>query len=282
MRFLIAPALAISILGFVGCKTQEIESPVLQTPIIIDGDLDDWQGMPFTSDEDDNAALAIGNDDSCLYAAVKFRDPMWLRTIRMKGLTIWVNNEAKKDKTIGFRFNGGPGREEMEKLRPQAEQASEVEGQLFQKKDMMTNFDSIETRLEVLEKDFWYQPTPIEQDGRNGPEVAFGMGAGMFWYEYKIPLAPSAGKFYGAGLESSQPFLLCLEWGGIERGDHPRGGMRLTGTGIGGEGMGGGMPGDGPPPGGDRRGGMSRGDFEKYMKKQDFWVKIALAPTAKE
>lgn len=277
MRYFISLLAAIFIVAFVGCKTEEIESRLVQTPIVVDGDLDEWRGMPFKSDKDDNAALAVCYDDNHLYVAVKFKDPMWLRAIRMKGLTIWVNNKAKKDKTIGFRFNGGPTREEMEKLMPQSGQAPGGERPLFRENGMMTDFDSIEVQFVVLEKDFWYQPTPIAQDGQNGPEVAFGMAGGIFSYEYKIPLVSSAGKFYGAGVDGSQPLLLGLKWGGVDKKDRPGGGMRLSGLGIDGGGMGG-----GPPPGGGIPGGMRRGEFEKYMKKHELWVKTKLAQAEKE
>lgn len=245
----------------------DLKARWIDKAITADGALDDWKGMPFESYKD-YATYAVGNDSENLYVAIRFKDPMWLRSIRQGGLTIWINNRGKKDKIIGFKYNGGPDREEMEKFveesrrKPQGDMRSfsMMEGEFDRE-------DSIEVMFAVLEKDWWFQPTLIDTNGANGPAVAFGIENGIFCYEYVIPLGKSGIKFYGVNIDLKKKIRIGFEWGGVEKKDRPRGGMRIGGTGIEG-GIGGRGGGMGRPPG-----GMERGDFEKYMKKQEFWIK---------
>ncbi len=274
MRKAVFFTLGLIVITIMNVKAGDLESRWIDHSITADGNLDDWQGMPFESYKE-YATYAVCNDSDNLYIAIRFKDPMWLRSIRQGGLTVWVNNKGKKDKIIGFKYNGGPDREEMEKFMEKSGRKPQTgTGRMMERESGMS--DSVEVMFAVVEKDWWYQPTPIDKNGANGPAVAFGIENGIFCYEYVIPLAESGNKFYGGNIDLKKKIRIGFEWGGVERKDKPRGGMRIGGTGPDGGMPGGGMGGPGGGMGGGPR-GMNRGDFEKYMEKQEFWIKAELA-----
>ena len=97
-----------------GCKTVEMRSVWRQTPIKIDGKMGDWSGTTSTYFEDQDAIVSFCNDHDYLYIQFRTRSDQWARTIKMTGLTLYIDAEGKKGKNFFIKYRGGP---KMEPLR---------------------------------------------------------------------------------------------------------------------------------------------------------------------
>jgi hypothetical protein len=265
--------------GFIlmaGCNDQEVSCHWSSNPIRIDGKSGDWSGIPVTIFEEQGAVLALANDSENLYVQFRTRDRRWVRTIRRSGLTIYVNNKAKKDKDFFVRFKGGhhladfQGRQE-----PVDSNSAEEHLNPWSRSSIPFNADTTEVftcyqKDKVIEK-------PIPLDGSEGPSAGCDTSFGFYTYELSIPLSESTVRYYGIGAAPGQKISIGVEWGGMGdfRRDRP-GGMTMGGP------PGGGFPGGGGPPGGGmggRPGGMGgRGEDRRGSpEKQEVWLKTALA-----
>ncbi len=271
----------------------EISPHWTDKPIYIDGNIDDWSGLPTTFLEDQGAVIGLANDSENLYVQVRFRDAIWARAIHRSGLTLYLDADGGKNKNIGLKFVGGPtfaeireaspGRDSSDGQRWQGEGRSPREGM---NQDRMRGRD--DTLFSYFDKKGLIDAT-INIDGANGPKVAWGIDHGFYVYEFSIPLAQSKVRDYGLGLEPGKKIGFGAEWGGRPEGmgGPDGGGPRLSGGFPGGGGgmMGGG---DGDNDGGMERGGGMRGErpggeqMRKAMTKQEFWTKTKLAVMNKE
>ena len=96
-----------------GCKTDILDSAFTETPITIDGNYSDWADIPAIYYEKQDVLFAVCNDTNNLYLAFRFRDPKWAMSIRITGLTIWIDTLGKKKENFGVRYSGGPQPQNM-------------------------------------------------------------------------------------------------------------------------------------------------------------------------
>lgn len=262
-------ALAITLLTVGGCKgDQELACARAEGRIEVDGLMGDWGELPTTYLEDQGVVLGLSNDDDNLYFMFRCRDEKWARTIRISGLTLWFDGQGEKGKDFQIKYRGGP---KMSALMPQNENISE------EMRERMMNRDTAQTEeLTCAVKDRIVE-MPIEPDGSNGPQVAYGTDHGFFVYEFKVPLKESEVRYYGIGAEKGAKITIGAQWGKMDIGN--RGGQR-PGGGRGGArpggGMGGGRPGGmgGGPPGG------MGGQRPEMPEEQEVWLKATLAVSA--
>jgi len=257
--------------------TPEVSSVYVNAPITVDGNIDDWMELPGVMLDDQNASLGVSNDGECLYILFKTRDPRWMRTIRMTGLTLYLNNEGKKKKDYFIKFHDGPTRAQMRAMGDNRESDMPTRGM-----GPRSNRDSeSEPRLTCYIKDRIIEKA-IPLDGSEGPRAAFDTSHGFCAYEFSIPLAEDSVRFYGIGADPGRQIVVGLEWGDMEdamkerMGGKDRGGMGGPGGGMGGPGVGMGGPGGGMGGPGGGMGGGRGGERPEMPEKQEVWIKAEL------
>ena len=255
--------------GFIiaaGCNTQEVETQWSAGSVKVDGEITEWADMSTSYFEESGVQLGLCNDTENLYVLFRFDNPQWARTIRMGGVTLWLDNSGKKKKDFGIRYTGGPPLSDLEE--PGASDPGGFRQSLTP--EQQQRFADLEkdmaNQIIVVDKE-GNQKMSLPTDGSSGPAVCFGSLQGIYAYEFSIPLQRGDVFDYAIGAKPGQVICFGLEWGG--RGDRQRmrpemGGGRRGGGGRGG--MGGG------PPGGGRGGSRMQ-----PPEKQELWVKTELA-----
>ena len=89
-----------------GCK-EEVRSTWAQSPLKIDGDIEEWKDAPFVIFEDGRLALSVENDSAYLYLACRIGDATLQRMIDRLGLTLWVDPEGESSEDLEIHFPAG-------------------------------------------------------------------------------------------------------------------------------------------------------------------------------
>ena len=251
-------AKSLLLLTFVGlilstsCKTQKVQSHWSAEPVKVDGEMTEWPSGSTVYFEDSGVQLGLCNDSQNLYILFRFSNQAWARSIRMGGLTLWLDNSGKKKKDFGIRYTGGPSLSDLQKMRPSNEGGFQETLTPEQQQRLAEMEKATVDQITVIDKESNQELTLRADGSGGGPTVSFASPQGTYTYEFSIPLQKSDVSHYGIGAQSGQAICLGLEWGGTREGDRQR--MMHEGSG----GMGGGPPGGGGmPPGG--RGGMGGG-----------------------
>jgi hypothetical protein len=258
-----------------GSKAQEVQTFWAATPVQADGQMTEWPGDRTTYVEGRGVLLGLSNDGRNLYILFRFSDPAWARSVRMSGLTLWLDNTGKKKKDFGIRYYGGPSVPRMRRGESPGdgspgEKPGPEEGRAGSDMEM-PGVDQIT----VIDKKSDHEES-LFANGSSGPAAGFGSVEGTYTYEFSIPLQAGDAARYGIGTEPGRPISLGLEWGGLEMAGrkhvgHPGGEHRDEGPG-------------GDRPDGERRGRGGHGPWgdrggadRKPPEKQVLWVKTSLA-----
>lgn len=236
-------------------------------PIIVDGEVTDWDSIPTVYLEDEGVAVGICNDSTNVYIMYRFRDAKSLRAIRMTGLKIWLDAKGKKKKDFGIRYNGGPTFSEILELTGADEEDSFGNMSQERRERMMQRMSGEEVRFTVIYRGK-EQREAIPTDGSMGPAVSFASSDGFVAYEFSIPLQTSDYGTFGIGAQPDKKIGIGSEWGGRREREGRDDGM--MGMGRGGGGRGGDF-------GGGRKGSRGGGSRMQMPKKQEFWFKTELA-----
>lgn len=245
-----------------GCGEPEVASDWTDTPMRVDGELDDWAGR-LQVQEDLELDFGVANDGEYLYLALAPLDQTWQRNLAMRGLEIWVGRGQEQTRSTGVRYP--VGLERPEGVSPRAA------GQAPDFPELQERFAASLDEVDLL---------------RPGGEVRRAVGeltvvqaagasrAGGFAIELRIPLA-DLGSEPGLGVGAGERVALNLRCpmpelpagrapGGREMGR--AGGSRTGGP------AGGGRPGG---RAGGRPGGMIGGRPE--LPSLDVWIEVQLA-----
>ncbi len=253
-------------------------------PIVVDGSASDWQGVPATYLEENNAAVAVASDAQFVYLLFRTNDRKWARAIKATGLTVYLDASGGKKKDTYVNFRGGPSREELMRG-GQEDQYRGPEGfehpeisQDQPPRDQMGD----EPRLSCFIKDRITEKV-IPINGDEGPSAAFDTSKGFYQYEMRIPLVKDSVRYYGVDAKPGAKLGLTLVWGDMsDMMQRRKEGVKLGlggPVGGGGGGMGGGM--GGPPGGGMGRPGGPGGMRGGMPKKQEVFLKTTLASAPK-
>lgn len=263
----LTPAVFMFLLVFISSahgKEQNIDSYWGGGLIVTDGQFNDWVDVPVTFFKDEKVSVGVANDSAHLYILFRFTDRQWARLIRMGGLSVWVDNQAKKKKDFGLKFSGGPKFDSAQ----MAPRKSTPESQRL-RDDRRGEIP--ENQLLVIDKARLVEKI-IPMDGSEGPQISCGMTQDFYTYEFKIPLKKSELNCYGAGVAAGDKISIGLIWGDMEqfKGRRAEGGGPVSG------GIGDGPMGGGPPPGGMPGGGPGGGRMQ-MPEKQEIWLKTKLS-----
>ena len=259
----------------VGAKMEEINSDRTEAAIQIDGKTNDWARLSGIFFQEQNASLAVANDQEFLFVLFRTSDMRTARIIKMSGLTLYLNIDGKKKKDFYLKFRGGPS---LEQLRGRGQ---DQEGQTPARRPMMDESEQPFGKERAPALTCYIKDRIVEKemplDGSEGPMAAFDTSLGFYVYEFRVPLDSGEVRYFGLGADLSRPIAIGMEWGDMEGMRGQMGDRRGGGPG-GGPGGGGGM-GRGGDFGGERPQGMG-GERPEMPKKQEVWVKAKLASQA--
>jgi hypothetical protein len=251
-----------------GSDKVRITSALADSIITVDGRAGDWPETALRYFPDEEAVMGVAHDSTSLYLMVRFRDEKWVRAVSMAGFKWEFESKGDSAQKVTLVFRGGTPSQARDSggMRPRGGESALPEGRgpMLGPGDRRTFTCAIKDRIEEKE---------IPVDGAEGPAAAFAIDQGLYTYEFSIPRAKGAVRYYGLGISQEDRLTVKATWGDMIEmrrgmsgpGGRPEGGMGAPpGGGIPG-GMGGGM-GGGMPPGGGPGGGMgSRPDMpEKH------------------
>jgi hypothetical protein len=267
-----------------GCGPQEVQTNWTAEPVKVDGEMTEWASGSTVYFEDPGVQLGLCNDNQNLYVLFRFSNESWARTIRMGGVTLWLNSSGKKKKDFGIRYTGGPSLPEFQRRGTSDEGGFQEALTPEQQQRLFDMEQDTVGQITVIDKKS-NQEVTMRADGSGGPTVCFASPQGTYTYEFSIPLEKSDVFSYAIGAQPGQVISLGLEWGGMGEADRER--MKERGGGPPGGGMGGGPPGGmggGPPggTGGGPPGGRGGGRGMQAPEEQELWVKTQLASPSAE
>jgi len=226
-----------------GCNSFKVESIFKTHEIVIDGNDEDWSDAKYYIKKHD-IVFGVMNDNDFLYLCFYPTTSELTRQVLSQGLTLWINNDAKRKKNYGIRFPLG-----MQNLMNQ--QMPEENGNQSRKSDrksgkvdpkMMDRMvKSISKELEIISqgKD---QKEVIKFADLNGVEIGIAFEKELFTYELKIPLADNPDFTVSIGADPTSKIALGFEVPEPDKeamkekdgmGDRPSGGRSGGGKGMG-------------------------------------------------
>jgi len=274
-----------------------ISSTFVEQPVSIDGDIAEWDNIPFIYLDKSVRILAVANDADALYVSWRFADERLARALCQRGLTVWLDEQGQRQKRFGIRYacseeiarhldakreRGGepPRHDERRGPGPGAEALPHG---VMPGKVQLLDEDEVTTR-----------------DGETSGQLAAAstIADEQFCYELRVSRSLIAGRLAEDAPTGLQKLSLGLEIGGLttaERQEHRKhrgssgggfgmsmggGGMRLGMGGGGRGGMGGddrgGMGGrEGGPPDGREMGETPR---PPEYARETVWLTVKLAP----
>jgi hypothetical protein len=179
-------------------KTAQVQSRWQKTPLKIDGDISDWLAPSFNAEKSVQVDYAFGNDAENLYLIFVFKDQKYLSSLAQTGFTVWFNDQGKKKKTLGVRF--------QKKTLPAAEVIA-----LMEKKNGPL---SEERKKEMLAKPAYNEDRtePVFKQGPL-PEFTALAASGRLAFEFRIPIGPGNGLALSAG----KAVMVGFDWGGLTK-----------------------------------------------------------------
>lgn len=208
-----------------------VQSTWTASPLQIDGQGEDWTGDAVTFEKGVGVDYAFRNDGRDLYVLLIFKDPKFLSSIDMTGITVYASTLGKKDKDWGVKFlkktvNGAQLIEYMEKM---GQPLSEERKEELKDKPQFIVFEA----TAVNKKGEEIFPAGPVQD-IDLPGFRIGRQENMVLYEFRIPLVSREVHPAGIGTEPGKDIKIGFEWGGLtkEMRETMRGRARGTQTGA--------------------------------------------------
>lgn len=227
-----------------GCSGEKVHSQPKMNKIEIDGHDADWSDYKTKYYEKDDLRIVLGvvNDDSTLDVMIRFRDFRLARLFRHRGMTLWVNGENRKRKTLGIHFVN----EAAKYMRaPSPGRFGEPGGASAPMENMRRfrgTFSLIKDEVSEI----------ISSSGLEGVFAATDVQDGTFCYEYEIPIGVNITAPFALKAKPGDAIKLGIEIPPVSEEERQRMKERLKERG------GGGMRGQ-IRGGSGRRGGVMRG-----------------------
>lgn len=260
--------LILSLSGF--SKEKTITSNWIAVPPIIDGSYDEWRDDVFNFEKKVSVDYAFKNDAENFYIIFIFKDPRYLSSINATGMTLWFNNEGKKEKKYGIKFikKQVSVNTFISILEQQKGTLSEEE-----KNKIRANPYFFLHNTKVISK----KNKSISQPSDSG-EIKQAVFRSMkqekmIVYEFAIPLKRMTEKAPGIGTEPGKIIKVGFEWGGLTKEMKESRVKRLAEAGVRLE--------QADRPGGSWSKGSSYGrgtsGLSQSAKKYSFWVDVHIA-----
>ncbi len=255
-------------------KDKIAESKWTANPVKIDGSNNDWDSSALIAQKKIDVDYAFMNDAENLYILFIFKDPKYLSSINMTGMTVWFYKEGKKKKSCGLKFiKKKMSADEyialLEKERGPAPEAT--------KEQIRANPAYVLFGHEMISKE------PSEGLKLTGPAFRSKRQQGTFIYEFSIPLEKLAELSSEIGAEPGKNIQVGFEWGGMNEEIKKALAARIGGGTVQAQDQkAGGLTserrGSGSGLGGVERSGSRLEQMRKMQpKKHSFWVSLKLA-----
>jgi hypothetical protein len=203
-------ALALGIFSVIGAaKTMTVESRWQKTPLKIDGDIGDWMAPLFNSEKSVQVDYAFCNDADNLHLIFIFKEQKYLSSLDQTGFTVWFNDQGKKKKKLGLRFE--------KKTLAAAELIAVMEkksGPLPEerKKEMLAKPAYVINQFVAIDGDN-VDRTDLIFKGPLLPEFTSVSRSGRLAFEFSIPIGPGN----GLNLAPGKTLMVGFDWGGSTR-----------------------------------------------------------------
>jgi hypothetical protein len=195
-------------------KEKIVESKWTSSPMKIDGLNNEWDNNALNSEGKTDVDYAFMNDEENLYILFIFKNPKFLSSIRMTGMTIWFNSEVNKKKDYGIRFIG--------KLISADEYISMLE------KKMGTVPDATKNQIRANQRYQFYDCERINKISKSlfkfseaqDPKIPLFRNSSQqktIVYEFLIPLKRLAEISTEIGADPGKTVQVCFEWGGATK-----------------------------------------------------------------
>jgi len=208
-----------------------VQSTWTASPLQIDGQRGDWTEDTVASEKGFGADYAFRNDGRDLYVLFIFKDPKFLSSIDMTGITIYASTSGKKDKDWGVKFlkKTVTGEQLIEYMDKMGQPLTEERRQEIKDRPQLILF----TATAVNKKGEEIFPAGPVQD-IDLPGFRVGRQENMVLYEFRIPLVSRDVHPAGIGTEPGKDIKIGFEWGGLtkEMREAMRGQARGTETGA--------------------------------------------------
>jgi len=202
--------LALGILAVIGAaKTAAVQSRWHQAPIKIDGDIGDWMAPLFNQEKSVQVDYAFCNGGDYLNLIFIFKEQKYLSSLTQTGFTVWFNEQGKKKKKTGLRF-------EKKTL-----SAAEVIAVMEKKSGPLAD----DRKKQILAKPAYVvnQFVVVDRDGKEQAELAFQQpplpefaslsAGGRLAFEFRVPI----GAGNGLDLAPGKTVMVGFEWGGTTK-----------------------------------------------------------------
>jgi hypothetical protein len=202
--------LALGILSLtVVAKTAQVQSRWQKSAPTIDGEISDWPAPAFLLEKSVQVDYAFGNDAENLYLVFIFKDAKYLSSLAQTGFTVWFNDQGKKKKTLGVRFQKKTLRSAdlialMEKKNGPL--GDEKKKEMLAKPAYVINqFVAVNDNNDDLTDVVFPQP-PL-------PEFTSQAASGRLAFEFRFPIGPGSKLNLAAG----KTVLVGFDWGGMTK-----------------------------------------------------------------
>jgi hypothetical protein len=183
-------------------------------PIRVDGSDLEWASDPINSEKSVDVNYAFRNDDRNLYVLFIFKDPKFLSSIELTGITLYLGPEGKKQKDYGVRFlkktvNADEIIAIMEKQGPPLTEERKTE---IKAKPMYIAFEAaaVNKKGEVI-------PPSAKTADSDNPAFRVVRQESQMVYEFRVPLASREVHPAGIGSGPGKAIKVGFEWGGLTK-----------------------------------------------------------------
>lgn len=192
-----------------------VESRWANEPPRVDGQAVEWGQDVMSSQKNVSVDFAFRNDAANLYVLLVFKDPRYLSSIEMTGITLYFGPAGKKQKDFGVRFlrKNATADELIGMLEKQGQALTEEKKTEIKAKPMYFLFeaDAINKKGDTI-------PPPETQGNADPPVFRISRGQdGSMVYEFRVPLASRDIHPAGVGSGPGESIKLGLEWGGMTK-----------------------------------------------------------------
>ena len=253
-----------------GCG-EKIESTWKNQELTVDGNGQDWEGLPLQYQEEMKIVYGIVNDDATVDFIIRFNDERLAHMFSMRGFTLWLNEEGEEQKQIGIHYRDDSMRDkylaEQRDRNREGNQDEHISSELPKPKGKFTLAKNDSLTIIPLRDIAAFEAAADSKDG-------------IFCYEFSIPLTCAEGSPYYLNISNQKIIKVGLEIVGMseEEKENLKAEMEerqksMQGGDMGGHGRGG-MKGG--MRGGGKRGGGNRPQMPD-MDGEEYWITVQLA-----
>ena len=192
-----------------------VESRWAAEPLRVDGVATEWIQAVMSQQKNVSIEYAFENDARNLYGVLVFKDPRYLSSIEMTGITLYFGPAGKKQKDFGVRFRrkNATADELIGMLEKQGQALTEERRAEIKAKPMYFLFeaDAVNKKGDII-------PPPETQGNADPPVFRLSRGQdGSMVYEFRVPLASRDVHPAGVGSGSGESIKVGFEWGGVTK-----------------------------------------------------------------